>query len=166
MHSLAYEALNSDAVDVIAVYTSDGQIAQSDLVILEDDLDFFPEYLAAFLSRQNTDQEALRHAMIRRGDHYLTGTDVEGQRHLRLCVMNPGTTVEVKVRRAKTHKEEVVKLTPLSCSSSPSTVVMVVVVVLADAKMASVSGMAASNPTSEPKTTSAASAQRSALPCN
>ena len=58
-HGLAYEAINSDQVDIIAVYTSDGQIAKSDLVILEDDLDFFPGYLAAFLTRKNVDSEVL-----------------------------------------------------------------------------------------------------------
>ena len=41
-HSLAYEAIKAGSVDLIAVYTSDGQIELSDLVILEDELDFFP----------------------------------------------------------------------------------------------------------------------------
>jgi osmoprotectant transport system permease protein len=59
-HSLAYEAINSDKVDIIAVYTSDGQIAQSDLVILKDDRGFFPEYLAAFLTRLDIDEGALQ----------------------------------------------------------------------------------------------------------
>lgn len=59
-HSLAYEAINSDKVDVIAVYTTDGQIAQSDLVILDDDLGFFPVYLAAYLTRQDVDPAAKR----------------------------------------------------------------------------------------------------------
>lgn len=54
-HSLAYEAINSNQVDLIAVYTTDGQIVQSDLVILEDDLGFFPEYRAAFLARADLD---------------------------------------------------------------------------------------------------------------
>jgi osmoprotectant transport system permease protein len=58
-HGLAYEAINSDQVDLIAVYTSDGQIERSDLVILEDDQEFFPEYLAAFLTRSNVDRKAL-----------------------------------------------------------------------------------------------------------
>jgi len=52
-HSLAYEAIKAGSVDLIAVYTSDGQIELSDLVILEDDLDFFPKYEAAFLARDD-----------------------------------------------------------------------------------------------------------------
>lgn len=59
-HSLAYEAIISDNVDIIAVYTTDGQIVQSDLVILEDDLDFFPKYYAAFLARQDADPGAMK----------------------------------------------------------------------------------------------------------
>ncbi len=56
-HSLAYEAINSAQVDLIAVYTTDGQIVRSSLVILEDDLGFFPEYRAAFLTRDDLDPE-------------------------------------------------------------------------------------------------------------
>lgn len=54
-HSLAYEAIDADRIDVTAVYTSDGQIVQSDLVILEDDRDFFPQYLALFIARDDLD---------------------------------------------------------------------------------------------------------------
>ena len=56
-HTLAYEAIRGDRVDLIAVYTTDGQIDQSDLVILEDDEAFFPQYYAAFLSRTDLDPE-------------------------------------------------------------------------------------------------------------
>jgi len=59
-HSLAYEAINSDKVDIIAVYTTDGQIVQSDLVILDDDLQFFPKYFAAFLTRSDVDPAAIQ----------------------------------------------------------------------------------------------------------
>jgi len=58
-HSLAYEALNTDKTDIIAVYTTDGQIVQSSLVILEDDRQFFPRYLAAFLARKDVDPNVL-----------------------------------------------------------------------------------------------------------
>ena len=57
-HSLAYDAINSDKVDIIAVYTTDGQIMRSNLVLLEDDLDFLPKYYAAFLTRKNADAGA------------------------------------------------------------------------------------------------------------
>jgi osmoprotectant transport system permease protein len=83
-HSLAYEAISSDKVDVIAVYTTDGQIVQSDLVILEDDLDFFPKYFAAFLSRQDFDPAAAD--ILGR----LSGRiDDQRMRELNLKVLNP-----------------------------------------------------------------------------
>ncbi len=50
-HSLSYEALASGAVDVAEAYTTDGKLAKFDFVILEDDLQFFPRYEAAWLSR-------------------------------------------------------------------------------------------------------------------
>lgn len=83
-HSLAYEAINSDQVDVIAVYTSDGQIVQSDLVILEDDLGFFPQYLAAFLARQNVDNDVLEIVGLLSGR-----LSDQRMRELNLAVLDP-----------------------------------------------------------------------------
>lgn len=83
-HGLAYEAINSDQVDIIAVYTSDGQIVQSDLVILDDDLGFFPEYLAAFLTRKNVDSEILDILEILSGR-----LDDRRMRELNLAVLDP-----------------------------------------------------------------------------
>jgi len=40
---------------------------------------------------RDLDQEALRHGLMAEGSYYLGGTDVDGVRHLRLCVMNPET---------------------------------------------------------------------------
>ncbi len=83
-HGLAYEAINTDQVDIIAIYTSDGQIVQSDLVILEDDLGFFPQYLAAFLTRKNVDQDALEILEMLSGR-----LDDQRMRQLNLAVLNP-----------------------------------------------------------------------------
>lgn len=86
-HSLAYEAINSDKVDVIAVYTTDGQIAQSDLVILDDDLGFFPVYLAAYLTRQDVDPAAKRTLQT------LSGRISDRRmRELNLEVLNPAVS--------------------------------------------------------------------------
>lgn len=41
---LMYQALDQGEVDVITAYTTDGRIPALDLVVLEDDLDFFPPY--------------------------------------------------------------------------------------------------------------------------
>lgn len=42
-----YEAIATGDVDVIAACTTDGRLPGLDLVLLEDDLDFFPPYFAA-----------------------------------------------------------------------------------------------------------------------
>jgi osmoprotectant transport system permease protein len=52
-HSLAYEALASGKLDVTAVYSTDGEILRSQLVLLQDDLGYFPQYRAAFMTRAN-----------------------------------------------------------------------------------------------------------------
>ncbi|MGI8821255.1 MAG: glycine betaine ABC transporter substrate-binding protein [Chthoniobacterales bacterium] len=50
-HGLGYEALRSGAIEVKDVYSTDAKIAENDLVTLEDDLGFFPQYKAVFLYR-------------------------------------------------------------------------------------------------------------------
>ncbi len=49
-HSLSYAALESGQLDTTASYSTDGEIQRTGLVLLEDDLDYFPEYLAAYLT--------------------------------------------------------------------------------------------------------------------
>ncbi|WP_239727213.1 MULTISPECIES: osmoprotectant ABC transporter substrate-binding protein [unclassified Mammaliicoccus] len=44
---LVYDALNTGKMDVVLGYTTDGRIASYDLVVLEDDLNFFPPYDAS-----------------------------------------------------------------------------------------------------------------------
>ena len=50
-HTLAYRSLVEGAIDVTEVYTTDGEIAQYDLFVLDDDLAFFPAYEAVWLYR-------------------------------------------------------------------------------------------------------------------
>ena len=45
-HGLAYQALADGAIDVTDAYSTDGELARYKLRVLEDDLEFFPEYLA------------------------------------------------------------------------------------------------------------------------
>ena len=45
--SLVYEALNTGSLDLALGYTTDGRIPAYDLVVLEDDLQFFPPYDAS-----------------------------------------------------------------------------------------------------------------------
>jgi osmoprotectant transport system permease protein len=50
-HALGYSALASDSIDVKDAYSTDAKIEQNDLVVLEDELHFFPKYEAVFLFR-------------------------------------------------------------------------------------------------------------------
>lgn len=50
-HDLAYRGLDAGNIDVIDLYSTDAEIDYYNIKILEDDLDFFPEYEAVFLYR-------------------------------------------------------------------------------------------------------------------
>jgi osmoprotectant transport system permease protein len=66
-HSLAYQALAAGTVDVVDVYTTDAQVRQYHIRLLEDDRHFFPAYDTVLLYRADLEQrfpEAVR-AMLR-----------------------------------------------------------------------------------------------------
>ena len=48
-YSIIYQAIASGEVDVIAAYSTDSRIAKLDLVMLEDDREFFPDYSAGYV---------------------------------------------------------------------------------------------------------------------
>lgn len=50
-HAIGYAALAAGSIDVKDAYSTDAKIAENDLVALEDDLRFFPQYQAVFLYR-------------------------------------------------------------------------------------------------------------------
>jgi len=50
-HYLAYQGLNSGAIDVMDAYSTDGEVAYYDLQVLEDDLHHFPEYYPLIVYR-------------------------------------------------------------------------------------------------------------------
>jgi osmoprotectant transport system permease protein len=52
-HGLAYQALDQHKIDVTDAYSTDGEITRYNLVVLKDDLDFFPQYEATSLYRQD-----------------------------------------------------------------------------------------------------------------
>ena len=76
-HALGYSALASGSIDVKDAYSTDAKIEQNDLVVLEDDLHFFPKYEAVFLFRSSMRPDAI--AALRR----LEGT-LDEQRMIRL----------------------------------------------------------------------------------
>lgn len=52
-HSLAYQALSEGKVDLVEVYSTDAKIEKFDLVLLKDDLNYFPSYLAVIFSQRD-----------------------------------------------------------------------------------------------------------------
>lgn len=50
-HDVAYRQLLSGEIDVIDAYTTDAKIRDEEVVLLEDDLEFFPRYDAVWLYR-------------------------------------------------------------------------------------------------------------------
>lgn len=58
-HGLGYAALASGQIDLKECYTTDAKIAELDLIALEDDLHFFPQYRAVFLYRLDTPEKAM-----------------------------------------------------------------------------------------------------------
>jgi len=63
-HALGYSALANGSIDVKDAYSTDAKIEENDLVVLEDDLHFFPKYQAVFLFRSSTRADAI--AALRR----------------------------------------------------------------------------------------------------
>jgi glycine betaine/choline ABC-type transport system substrate-binding protein len=51
---LVYTALSADQTDVAIIFTTDGRLEQYDLLVLEDDLNYFTSYFAATLIREET----------------------------------------------------------------------------------------------------------------
>ena len=76
-HALGYAALANSSIDVKDAYSTDAKIEQNDLVVLEDDLQFFPKYDAVFLFRSSMRPDAI--AALRR----LEGT-LDEKRMIRL----------------------------------------------------------------------------------
>ena len=58
-HALGYSALANGSIAVKDAYSTDAKIEQNDLLVLEDDLHFFPKYEAVFLFRSSTRADAI-----------------------------------------------------------------------------------------------------------
>lgn len=51
---LKYKAINSKDIDVMNVFTTDGQLSNSDVVVLKDDKNFYQTYYCGTVVRKNT----------------------------------------------------------------------------------------------------------------
>src|ERR1700747_963831 len=58
-HALGYAALVNGSIDLKDAYSTDARIAENDLVVLDDDLHFFPQYKAVFLYQLDLDSRAV-----------------------------------------------------------------------------------------------------------
>lgn len=96
--STLYDKLLDGTVDVAEVYTTDGQIADYGMVVLEDDLSFFPAYEAAPLARTDSLE---RHPAVRDAVQVLAGKiDAETMRALNSRVDVDGRSPETVARVA------------------------------------------------------------------
>src|SRR5262249_37361588 len=59
-HALTYAAIHNGKLDVTDAYSTDGDLRKFDLVLLEDDRHFFPDYLAMPLVRAELNDAAKR----------------------------------------------------------------------------------------------------------
>ena len=66
-----YLAITRDEVQICAVYSTDGHLLTSDLVVLEDDRNFFPPYQGVIIIREDTMD---RHPELQRILEKLSGT--------------------------------------------------------------------------------------------
>lgn len=58
-HGLAYKAIDEGEIDLTDAFTTDGDIERYGLIILQDNLDFFPKYFAASLVRDDFPEDAI-----------------------------------------------------------------------------------------------------------
>lgn len=54
---LKYQAINQGQIDVMVIFTTDGQLSASDVVVLEDDQHFYPSYLCGNVIRSEVLEE-------------------------------------------------------------------------------------------------------------
>ena len=78
-HTLAYAAVVDKSIDLTEIYTTDGEIVRHDLLVLEDDLGFFPAYHAVWLYRVDLEQRLPAIvARLRRMEGSIDGPEMRG----------------------------------------------------------------------------------------
>lgn len=74
---LKYQALAEEQIDVMVVFTTDGQLSAADAVILEDDRGFFPSYLCGNVVRsQVLDEHPELRDVLAKLDDTITDADM------------------------------------------------------------------------------------------
>ncbi|WP_106477037.1 glycine betaine ABC transporter substrate-binding protein [Phytohalomonas tamaricis] len=58
-HGIAYQAINDGRIDLTDAYSTDGDLQRFNLILLEDDQNYFPQYLAVPFIRADLPQAAI-----------------------------------------------------------------------------------------------------------
>lgn len=73
---LKYQAINQGKIDVMNIFTTDGQLSTADVVVLTDDLKFYPSYMCGNLIRNEVMDE---HPELQNVFEKLTGIITDSQ---------------------------------------------------------------------------------------
>lgn len=75
---LKYQAINSGKIDIMPVNTTDGQLAQADVVLLEDDKAMYPSYQAGMVVREDVLKEYPQiHEALQKFDRLISESDIQ-----------------------------------------------------------------------------------------
>ena len=75
---LKYQAINSGKIDIMPVNTTDGQLAQADVVLLEDDKAMYPSYQAGMVVREDVLKEYPEiHEALQKFDRLISESDIQ-----------------------------------------------------------------------------------------
>lgn len=75
---LKYQAINSGKIDIMPVNTTDGQLSQADVTVLEDDKQMYPSYQCGIVVRQEIlDKYPELQTALQKFDRILTEADMQ-----------------------------------------------------------------------------------------
>ncbi|NRA65895.1 MAG: ABC transporter permease subunit [Pseudobacteriovorax sp.] len=79
-HDIAYKAIRTGRIDLMDLYSTDAEIQGYDLIALEDDKQYFPEYAALFLYRLDLEESVI--ASLKRFEGLIDANTMVGMNHL------------------------------------------------------------------------------------
>ena len=74
-HGLAYQALDEGKIEITDAYSTDGEIEKYNLIVLQDDKNFFPKYFALSFYREGLDENAVN--ALQKLDGQITETEMQ-----------------------------------------------------------------------------------------
>lgn len=75
---LKYQAINSGKIDIMPVNTTDGQLAQAYVVLLEDDKNMYPSYQAGMVVREEIlNKYPQLHSALQKFDKLINESDIQ-----------------------------------------------------------------------------------------